>query len=65
MAQARKKTMLLDQALLDQARRLLGARNDTEAVKQALEEVVRRQRFIEGLERLARLGPIDTTRIDR
>jgi len=64
MAQARKKTMLLDQALLDQARRLLGARNDTEAVKQALEEVVRRQRFIEGLERLARLGPIDTTRID-
>ena len=64
MAQARKKTMLLDQALLDQARRLLGARNDTEAVGVALEEVVRRQRFIEGLERLARLGPIDTTRID-
>ncbi|HVA63136.1 MAG TPA: type II toxin-antitoxin system VapB family antitoxin [Terriglobales bacterium] len=65
MVRVRKKTMLLDQALLDQARRLLGARNDTEAVKQALEEVVRRQRFIEGLERLARLGPIDTTRIDR
>jgi hypothetical protein len=65
MIRVRKKTMLIDQTLLDQARRLLGARNDTEAVKQALEEVVRRQRFIEGLEMLARLGPIDTTRIDR
>ena len=59
----RKKTLLLDQGLLDRARQALGARTETETVTQALETVVRRGQQIAGLRSLAALGPIDPARI--
>jgi hypothetical protein len=59
----RKKTLLLDQSLLDRARQALGARTETETVTQALETVVRRGQQIAGLRTLASLGPIDPARI--
>ena len=60
----RKKTLRLDQELLDRARQALGVRTETDAVTQALEAVVRRQQQVEGIRLLASLGPIDTTRIE-
>jgi len=60
----RKKTLNLDQVLLDQARQALGARTETDAVTWALEAVVRREQQIQGLRKLAALGPIDPSRID-
>ena len=60
----RKKTLRLDQELLDRARRALGVRTETEAVARALEAVVRRDQQVQGLRALAALGPIDTKRID-
>ena len=60
---AAKKTLNLDQALLDRARQTLGARTETDTVTQALEAVVRRGQQIDGLRALAALGPIDRARI--
>jgi Arc/MetJ family transcription regulator len=60
----RKKTLRLDQELLDRARQALGVRTETDAVTQALEAVVRRQQQVEGIRLLASLGPIDLARID-
>ena len=60
----RKKTLRLDQELLDRARQALGVRTETDAVTRALEAVVRRQQQVEGLRLLASLGPIDVSRID-
>lgn len=62
--QPSKKTLNLDQALLDRARRTLGARTETDTITQALELVVRRGEQIQGLRALAALGPIDSNRID-
>jgi hypothetical protein len=62
-ARGRKKTLLLDQQLLDRARRALGARTETDAVTRALETVLRREQQVKGLRVLAALGPIDATRI--
>lgn len=64
MGQKQKKTMLLDAKLLDEARRALGVRTETEAVTRLLEEAVRRRHFAESLEELARLGPFDASRIE-
>jgi Arc/MetJ family transcription regulator len=58
-----KKTLRLDQDLLDRARQALGARTETDAVTRALEAVVRREQQVQGLRALAALGPIDATRI--
>ena len=60
----RKKTLRLDQALLDSARRALGVRTETDAVTRALEAVVRRERQAQALGLLASLGPVDSARID-
>ena len=60
----RKKTLRLDQALLDAARRALGVRTETDAVTRALEAVVRRERQAQALGVLASLGPVDSARID-
>lgn len=60
---AAKKTLNLDQALLDRARQTLGARTETDTVTQALEAVVHRGQQIDGLRALAELGPIDRARI--
>jgi Arc/MetJ family transcription regulator len=63
-AVSRKKTLVLDQGLLDRARQALGVRTETDAVTQALEAVVRREHQIQGVRALAALGPIDSSRID-
>jgi hypothetical protein len=63
-ASIRKKTLVLDQDLLDRARQALGTRTETDTVTQALEGVVQREAQIQGLRRLARLGPIDAARIE-
>lgn len=63
-ARGRKKTLLLDQGLLDRVRQALGARTETDAVTRALEAVLRREQQVQGLRALAALGPIDATRID-
>ena len=60
----RKKTLRLDQGLLDRARRALGARTETDAITQALEAVVRREQQVRGLRLLASLGPIDPAPIE-
>lgn len=60
----RKKTLKLDQALLDRARQALGARTETDTVTRALEAVLRREQQIQGLRALAAIGPIDADRID-
>lgn len=60
----RKKTLRLDQDLLDRARQALGARTETDAITQALEAVVRREQQVRGLRLLASLGPIDPAPID-
>jgi hypothetical protein len=59
-----KKTLNLDQTLLDLARQTLGARTETDTVTRALEAVVRRGRQIDGVRALAALGPIDVMRIE-
>lgn len=59
----RKKTLLLDQDLLDRARRALGARTETDTVIQALEVVVRREMQAQGIQLLPQFGPIDASRI--
>jgi hypothetical protein len=58
------QTALLDQALLDRARQALGARTETDTITEALASVVRREQQIQGIRRLAHLGPIDAARID-
>lgn len=60
----RKKTLVLDQALLDEARVALGARTETDAVTRALEAVVRRGQQVEGIRVLARLRSLDPSRLD-
>jgi Arc/MetJ family transcription regulator len=60
----RKKTLRLDQRLLDSARRALGTRTETEAVTRALEAVVRREHQVQGLRLLAELGAVEPERID-
>jgi hypothetical protein len=59
----RKKTLRLDQDLLDRARQALGARTETDAVTRALESIVRREQQVQGIRALAALGPIDMARI--
>jgi hypothetical protein len=59
----RKKTLRLDQNLLDRARQALGARTETDAVTRALEAIVRREQQAQGVRALASLGPIDAARI--
>lgn len=60
----RKKTLRIDQRLLDRARQALGVRTETAAVPQALEAVLRREQQIQGIRALTALGPVDPRRID-
>jgi hypothetical protein len=63
-ADPRRKTLRLDQQLLDRARQALGARTETDAITQALEAVVGRDHRVWGLRLLATLGPIKPAPID-
>jgi len=60
---SQKKTLNLDQDLLDEARVALGARTETEAVHRALEMIVRRARQVAGYREFLKLGPPDASRI--
>lgn len=65
VASAQKKTLNLNQALLEEARLALGARTETEAVHRALELLVRRSRQEAGLREFLKLGPLlDASRIN-
>jgi Arc/MetJ family transcription regulator len=64
IARTQKKTLNLDQLLLDDARAALGVATETEAVHRALEQIVRRQRQEAGIREFLKLGPIDATRIE-
>jgi Arc/MetJ family transcription regulator len=51
-----RKTLDLDQHLLDQARRTLGAATETDTVRIALERVVRNKRIADGIRSLGGIG---------
>lgn len=51
-----RKNMDMDVTKLDAARRILGARSDTEAVDRALEYVIQQNRELVALDRLYELG---------
>jgi hypothetical protein len=48
-----RKNFRLNQAKLDRARRVLGARSETETIEQALDLVAFRHEVLEGVRRLA------------
>lgn len=54
-----RKNMDMDVAKLDAARKILGARSDTEAVDRALEYVIRENSELAALDRLFELGGLD------
>ena len=64
VVRARKKTLNLDQVLLDEARVALGVRTETETVQRALELIVRRGRQEAGFREFLKLGPLDASRIE-
>jgi hypothetical protein len=53
-----RKNMDMDVRKLAEARRILGARNDTEAVDRALDAVVYQEEVFAALERLAEVGGV-------
>lgn len=54
-----RKNMDMDAAKLEEARRILGARTDTDAVNQALDYVIFQGEVFGALDALASLGGID------
>ena len=54
-----RKNMDMNLAKLDAARRILGARSDTEAVDRALEYVIRENSEFAAMDRLYELGGVD------
>ena len=64
VVRTQKKTLNLDQQLLDAARVALGVRTETEAVHRALELIVRRDRQIAGFREFLKLGPLDASLIE-
>ena len=61
----RRKTLDVDQWLLDEARAALGAPTETETVRLALERVVANRRVADGIRRLAGRRLVDRRRIGR
>lgn len=60
----RRKTLDLNQQLLNDARRALGCETETETVHRALEGVVARARAAEGLRRLGGRKLFDVRKIE-
>jgi hypothetical protein len=54
-----RKSMDMDAAKLEEARRILGARTDTDAVNQALDYVIFQGEVFGALDALASLGGVD------
>jgi hypothetical protein len=59
-----RKTLDVDQRLLDRARAALAASTETEAVRRALERVVDNRRVAEGILTMAGKNWVDRRRID-
>lgn len=59
-----RKTLDLDQPLLDEARRVLGASTETETVRLALQRVVRNRRIADGIRALGGTKLVDRTRVE-
>jgi hypothetical protein len=57
-ANVRRKNLNIDQAKLDEVRRLLGASTETEAVDQALSLLLMREEVSAGIRRIAGSGGI-------
>jgi Arc/MetJ family transcription regulator len=57
-ANIRRKNLNIDQAKLDEVRRLLGASTETEAVDQALSLLLMREEVSAGIRRIAGTGGI-------
>ncbi len=55
----RRKNLNIDQAKLDQARKLLGADTETETVDQALSALLLREELIAGLREVAGTGGVE------
>ena len=55
----RRKNLNVDQAKLDRAVSVLGARSETDAIDQALDLVLFREELIEGIGRLAGSGGVE------
>ena len=55
----RRKNVNVDQAKLDRAVALLGARSETDAIDQALDLVLFREELVAGIERLAGTGGVE------
>jgi hypothetical protein len=60
----RRKTLDVDQRLLDRARAALAASTETEAVRRALERVVDNRRVADGILMMAGKNWVDRRRID-
>jgi Arc/MetJ family transcription regulator len=54
----RRKNLNIDQAKLDEVRRLLGVGTETEAVDQALSLLILREEMIVGIRRIAGTGGV-------
>ena len=59
-----RKTLDLDQPLLDEARRVLGAPTETDTVRLALERVVRNRHFADRIRSLGGLELVDRVRVE-
>jgi hypothetical protein len=57
--QIRRKNVNIDQAKLDRAVEILGARSETDAIDQALSLLIFRDELIEGIERIGGSGGVD------
>ena len=55
----RRKNLNIDQAKLDRVVELLGARSETEAIDQALDDLLFRQELIDGIGRIAGTGGVE------
>ena len=57
--QIRRKNLNIDQAKLDQAVSILGARSETDAIDQALDLVLFRDELVDGIRSLAGTGGVE------
>ena len=55
----RRKCMRVDQSKLDRVRRLLGVRSDSDAVDQALDQLLLREELTRGVRSIAGSGGVE------
>ncbi|HET7228617.1 MAG TPA: hypothetical protein VFJ16_01310 [Longimicrobium sp.] len=57
--QVRRKNLNIDQAKLDRAVEILGARSETDAIDQALSLLIFRDELVEGIRRIGGSGGVE------